>query len=669
MNTTTKNTTNKASPVMKPVGIFLTVAAAITIVSVPHELGRGDSNQADNQFTFAVDPAVESKNASRSTPTVVLGAEATPLAEFNETLPNVPQQQAAGETGTVVGPPLVADRASQVDSDGEQRKAGPVAPRDKMSGPVLALLKEGATGDAELVVRYDQQPALFDDELVNDLGGTVVRSFDHLEMRAIRLPVSSLETLASDSNVDWLSIDDKMSATSVSSRLTANLPGSGSANEGYAGLNVGIAVLDTGVSNHADLGDNIIQYSFLGGAYPTPTIANGVINALNDGARNDHFGHGTHVAGLLSGSGHNSNGAYKGSAQQAKVLSLQVLDANGSGSMSDVMAALDWLLTYAEYFDIRVVNLSLGKGISESNETDPLVLSVERLWDAGIVVVVAAGNDGFSGSMTVNSPGNSRKVITVGSLTDSATGLDASDDYVSSFSSRGPTIGDYVLKPDLLAPGNRVVGTVSAKSNLAKALSSRIKECSAEVCATEDAYLEMSGTSMATPIVSATVALMLEKDSFLSPATVKARLMRSARKIDVDPTEAGAGLLDADSALDDSGVVTGDALSPLMIFDTTNNTVLVEDTAVLWGDDLWGSAYLYNNGINWASGATFTDEAGVTANGYMWTDGGVSAKGYQWTDGGVSAKGYMWTDGVNAKSLLEGDAGTELFLNDDGPAL
>lgn len=669
MKTTIKNTTNKASPVMKPVGIFLTVAAAITIVSVPHELGRSDSNQAGNRFTSAVDRAVESESALLPMSTVAVATEAVPPAESYETLPHVIQQQTAAAPVTTMGPPLVAGHASKTDSDGQQRKASPVAPRDKMSGPVLALLAGGATGDAELVVRYDQQPELFDDELVNDLGGTVVRSFDHLEMRAVRLPVSSLESLASDSNVDWLSIDDEMSATSVSSRLTANLPGSGSANQGYAGLNVGIAVLDTGVSNHTDLGDNIIQYSFLGGAYPTPTIANGMIKALNDSARNDYFGHGTHVAGLLSGSGHNSNGEYMGSAQQAKVLSLQVLDANGSGSMSDVMAALDWLLSYAEYFDIRVVNLSLGKGISESNETDPLVLSVERLWDAGIVVVVAAGNDGFSGSMTVNSPGNSRKVITVGSLTDSATGLDASDDYVSSFSSRGPTIGDYVLKPDLLAPGNHVVGAVSAKSNLATALSGRIKECSADVCAIEDAYLEMSGTSMATPIVSATVALMLEKDPSLSPATVKARLMRSARKIDVDPTEAGAGLLDADSALDDSGVVTGDALSPLMIFDATNNTVLVEDTAVLWGDDLWGSAYLYNNGINWASGATFIDENGVTASGYMWTDGGVSAKGYQWTDGGVSAKGYMWTDGVNAKSLLDSDAGTGFFLNDDGPAL
>jgi len=115
-------------------------------------------------------------------------------------------------------------------------------------------------------------------------------------------------------------------------------------------------------------------------------------------------------------------------------------------------------------------------------------------------------------------------------------------------------------------------------------------------------------------------------------------------------------------------VLVGEALSPLMIFDVDSNTVLVEDTAVLWGDDLWGAAYLFSGGLNWASGAAFTDDNGITANGYMWTDGGVSAKGYMWTDGGVSAKGYMWTDGVGAKSLLDGSEETAFFLNDDEPS-
>jgi serine protease AprX len=655
---------------MKIIGRVLIFAMAVNMLLIFGFSGGFNVGAIDKPA--ASDTSIKLAPAETASATEAADSQAVMTTGPAEQQAPVTQQDVTVEVdtadaATLMGPPQDADVSASAEiSDNSAQTSKPVAPHDKMSGPVAALIASGASGAAELVVRYDQRPELFDDELVAELGGVVVRSYEHLDMRAIRLPVASLESLAMDTNVDWLSLDDKVSTTSVASRAAANLPASSSTNAGYSGLNVGIAVLDTGVSKHADLSDSILQYSFLGGAYPTPEIANGELVTANDSARGDGYGHGTHVAGLLGGSGVESNDDYKGAAENAKLLALQVLDADGGGSMSDVMAALDWLLTYGEYFDIRIVNLSLGKGISESNQTDPLVLAVERLWDAGMVVIVAAGNDGFSGSMTINSPGNSRKAITVGSLTDNATGLDHSDDYVSSFSSQGPTIGDYVLKPDLLAPGNRLVGAAAKNSKLANALKDRLKACKKTGCGEEE-YLELSGTSMATPMVSAVVALMLDKDPTLSPATVKARLMRSALKIDADPTEAGAGLLDADAALNDSGVLVGDALSPLMIFDELNNTVLIEDTAALWGDDLWGSAYLFNNGATWASGAAYTDEDGVTANGYVWTDGGVAAKGYQWTDGGIGAKGYQWTDGVDAKSLLEGSADTEFLLNDDGP--
>lgn len=661
------NTPTKASSMMKRNATFLTLAAAISFALI---LNSTDDNRVDAVVTAAVSATVQVTDVARELPSVSMDIGLTDTVERVESADLLPQAMPSDVSMTPLqfGPQPFANSGLAQSPDQKDRQASrTIAPRDKMSGAVAALLAAGGNGDAELVVRYDQQPELFDDELVADLGGEVIRSYEHLDMRAIRLPVAALESLATDDNVDWLSIDDDMSATSVSSRLAANVPASGSANAGYSGNSVGIAVLDTGVSSHADLSANIVQYSFLNGAYPEPQIVNGEIASANDSPRVDGFGHGTHVAGLLSGSGVESEDVFKGAATGAKVLALQVLDENGQGSMSDVMAALDWLLTYGEYFDIRIVNLSLGKGISESNQTDPLVIAVENLWDAGMVVVVAAGNEGFDGSMTVTSPGNSRKVITVGSLTDNATGQDYSDDYVSSFSSQGPTIGDYVLKPDLLAPGNRVVGAAITSSKLGTLLQSRLINCTKVGCSGDTVYLEMSGTSMATPIVSAAVALMLDKDPSLSPATVKARLMRSAQKIDADPTEAGAGLLDVDGALNDSGIIAGEALSPLMIFDGDTSTVLVEDTAELWGDDLWGAAYIFDGGLNWASGAAYTDESGVTANGYMWTDGAVSAKGYMWTGGGVSAKGYMWTRSVNAKSLLDGGEGSEYFLNDDAP--
>jgi serine protease AprX len=197
-------------------------------------------------------------------------------------------------------------------------------------------------------------------------------------------------------------------------------------------------------------------------------------------------------------------------------------------------------------------------------------------------------------------------------------------------------------------------------------LSDRAIECSIEGCT--DRYLELSGTSMAAPMVTSAVARMLQKDPTLSPATVKARLMRSARKIDDEPTAAGAGVLDIDAALDDTGVVPGEALSPVMVRDESTSNIFIEDTAELWGDALWAAGYLFNGGFTWAEGSGYIGDSTVSANGYLWTDGEVWAKGYLWTDGEeVWAKGYLWTDGegVNAKSLLDGTDETGFLLNDD----
>ncbi len=660
-------TNDKAHPMtIKSKALFTAITIGVLIGAstlVDHSDERllvSQLNSADDArvaLQLPVELAGNDKNADSNVGTqpmfvALVDANAETLASYSGDISDT------GPARTLVGPPRPT-----VDETKKQNNATDTAPRDKMSGRVASLAAAGGTGIVEIVVRYGQHPALFDDEYVEALGGEVTRTFKTLDMRAINIPAQALESLATDENIEWLSVDDPISATSVASRGAANLPTGASANIAYSGSSVGIAVLDTGVAQHADLGSNIVQYSFLNGAYPVPEILNGEIVTANDSIRDDGFGHGTHVAGILNGSGVDSDNDYKGSANGAALLSLQVLNQDGGGSMSDVMAALDWLLVYGSHFDIRVVNLSLGKGISESNETDPLVIAVENLWDSGIVVVVAAGNAGYDGSMTITSPGNSRKVITVGSLTDNGTGVDFSDDYVSSFSSTGPTVGDLVLKPDLVAPGNRIVASIPSTSTLATLLPGRIVDCTKSDCTSD--YLEMSGTSMAAPIVSAAAALMLDKNPLLAPATVKARLMRSARKMEANPAAAGAGLLDVDAAMNDTGTVIGDALSPLMIRDDMTNGVLIEDTAVLWGDELWGSGYLFNDGFDWASGATWVDENGVAASGYLWTDAEVWAKGYGWTDGSVSAKGYGWTDGVRAKTLLSDDDGSGMLLNDD----
>ncbi|MEO1203903.1 MAG: S8 family serine peptidase [Pseudomonadota bacterium] len=537
---------------------------------------------------------------------------------------------------------------AETDADAEQDDDSRIsAARAKMSAPVALLAAAGGSQPVELVISYEDHPELFDAERVEELGGEVLRAYNVLDVQTIRLPAEALDELAIEPNVDRLSLDEQISSTKIKandkrnkskgSRKTAGLPASDSPNAAFSGSGIGVAVLDTGVSDHGDLDGSVMQYSFLNGAYPVPVVVDGQIVNYNDGVREDLFGHGTHVAGIIAGSGSASNQNFRGAATSVSILSLQVLDSHGNGSMSDVMAGLDWLLQYGPLFNVRIANLSLGKGISESNTTDPLVLAVEALWDQGIVVVAAAGNLGAGGALTIKSPGNSRKIITVGSLTDNGT-EDVSDDYVSSFSSRGPTIGDFIVKPDLVAPGNRIAATIPQQAQLRTEMQDRlIDDACLIVDPTKitciDAYLELSGTSMATPMVAGAVALMLHKDPSLNPATIKARLMRSARKIDADPIDAGAGVLDIEAALNDTGIVTGEALSPRLLVDEVNEGYYIEDTAALWGAG-WSA-----HGV-WADGGLWSTDPGAPDSDLLWADRNL------WADSNLWADRNLWADSL-----------------------
>jgi subtilisin family serine protease len=356
---------------------------------------------------------------------------------------------------------------------------------------------------------------------------------------------------------------------------------------------------------------------------------------IDRGNPNDALGHGTHIAGIIGGNG-GSTGQQPGVARGARIHQVRVLDGRGRGSVADLLAGLDWLYSNGASRGIRIVNLSLGTAVTQSIADDPLVYAVERLWDAGFVVVVSAGNYGIFGNMTITSPGTARKVITVGSLTDSSTGTNFADDYVSLFSSRGPTLIDHVLKPDLIAPGNRYVSTVSADSRLLTLFPILQWNCGTG-CSTS--YMTLSGTSMAAAQVSGAVALMLSQQPNLSPATVKARLMRSARKIEgSDPTATGAGVLNVPAALADTGVIQGQALSPLMARSEDGSAIMVEDTAQLWGSPTWGAGYLWQNGYLWSNNYT-------ASSGYLWSDGYLWQNGYLWSNGYLWNNGYLWQNG------------------------
>ena len=234
------------------------------------------------------------------------------------------------------------------------------------------------------------------------------------------------------------------------------------------GKGVRIAVIDSGVTAwHDDLARTVNA-----GHGPVGQRVMAFVD-LVDGAATAHddFGHGTHVAGIIAGSGWDANGEYAGVAPGADLLVLRVLNGQGQGSVSDVIRAIDYTIANRVRFHLRVINLSIGAAVFESYDTDPLTLAAKRAVDAGLIVVAAAGNLGkdAAGNLQfggITAPGNAPWVVTVGASNDQGT-PDPADDTVATFSSRGPTAVDMSAKPDVLAPGVHIVSLNDANSYLA----------------------------------------------------------------------------------------------------------------------------------------------------------------------------------------------------------
>jgi serine protease AprX len=265
-----------------------------------------------------------------------------------------------------------------------------------------------------------------------------------------------------------------------------------------------------------------------------------------------------------------------------------------------------------------------------------------------VVVVCSAGNLGRSGHGTVTSPCNARKVISVGATNDRNT-HDLSDDTVATYSSRGPTLFDGFAKPDLLAPGNRVVSARAAGSQLDLMFPERRVADDPAAPETLEHY-EMSGTSMAAPMVTGAVALMIEQEPGLNPATVKARLMRSARKPSVgDPFATGAGVLDILGALHATGAVAA-APSP-RVSAGSSNSLVVEDTAVLWSNPAFALQDLWPGGILWSGRETdggLSSEGMLcpttTANASLWPEAALWPEATLWPESTLWSEAVLWSE-------------------------
>jgi serine protease AprX len=312
---------------------------------------------------------------------------------------------------------------------------------------------------------------------------------------------------------------------------------------GYDGSGIVVAVIDSGITSwHDDLT----------GPDGSQRVDQFVDFVNQRTAPYDDYGHGTHVSGIIAGNGFDSGGARSGIAPAAHLVALKVLDGSGRGRISDVIAALAYAVGQKDLLGIRVINISVGAGVYESYNLDFLTLAAKRAVDAGIVVVAAAGNngrrpDGSAQYGGITAPGNAPWVLTVGASSHNGT-IDRADDTMAAFSSRGPTAVDYAAKPDLVAPG---VGTESLSdpgSSMYVTRSSSLLNGTVPVG--YQPYLSLTGTSQATPVVSGTVALMLQANPALTPNAVKAILQYTAQPYaGYDALTQGAGFLNALGAI------------------------------------------------------------------------------------------------------------------------
>lgn len=279
---------------------------------------------------------------------------------------------------------------------------------------------------------------------------------------------------------------------------------------GTTGRGVGVAVLDTGLFPHKDFDDRVLAFVDMVRRRREPY---------------DDNGHGTHISGIIGGSGTSSSGKYCGVAPGCNLISVKVLDQRGNGYASDVLSGLRWIRENKERYNIRIVNISVGSCTKRGmGENSALVKGVNAAWDDGLVVVVAAGNNG-PGRMTITTPGISRKVITVG-CSDDYKEVNVMGSRMVDYSGRGPTTA-CICKPDLVAPGAGIVS-----------------------CSNEDGrYVMKSGTSMSTPLVSGTIALLLEKYPNMTNRDVKLLLRERAVDIGLPKNQQGWGLLDAENLL------------------------------------------------------------------------------------------------------------------------
>jgi subtilisin family serine protease len=559
------------------------------------------------------------------------------------------------------------------------------------------MQKGSPSSQSHLIVSLKGADVAYVTKRIEELGGTVQKHYRNIDQMVADVPLEAIGALAEVEGLEYISPDREVSSVASHLEITTGAALASSNNLVWVdgqlspldGAGVTVAVLDSGVEgDHFDLRDEVkgkrrvvFSWDFTG-----------------RGSLDDPFGHGTHVAGTIAGDGSSTAGTtrdFTGMAPGANLINFKVLDEKGRGYVSSVIAAIDQAISIRTLYNIRVINLSLAAPPIDSYVNDPLCQAVARATKAGIVVVAAAGNFGQdqNGNKVyggITSPGISPAAITVGATNTLNTNV-RSDDTVAPYSSRGPTLShttnpltgavtyDFLAKPDLVAPGCRLVALERYQNYLVTTYP--VLHVDTGNVSSKSRYMLLSGSSMSTGVVSGAVALMLQANPGLTPNLVKSILMYSAQIMDgPDLFEQGSGMLNVEGAVRLSKSISKYAYA-LPVGQKLNTSSLpnpqstIAGESIAWSQGLiWGFGSLRGDAMftlqqgaysqsliwglpnrldAWGMGVTYYD--GLYSSSYVVFGGGGQWNYVTWGSGTPTASGLIWTERLYASGLIWGD--------------
>jgi serine protease AprX len=529
---------------------------------------------------------------------------------------------------TLTGPAIVATPAT-AQARGNTWAAAPAG------GAQRRVIVQAQAGSAAAVAKA-----------VKALGGRVDKALPIVNGFSARVPSGALAALKARPDVRAVSenTDVQFATNGYESGVTAsNYAKSSGATSAWAqsnfGEGVGVAVIDTGISEMNDFRGRLVHGPDLSG----------------EGTLVDTYGHGTAMAGIVGGDGADSagnvNGAYVGVAPKATLVAVKVAGRNGAADVSTMLQAMHWVSAYRTQFNIRVLNLSWGTNSTQDPALDPINYAVQRLWRDGIVVVVSAGNAGPDAG-TITKPGDDPVVLTVGAYNDSATPDNTADDVMPGWSSKGPT-AQGVTKPDVVAPGRTLITTRSYGSDV---------ERNNPRALVAPSYIKGSGTSEAAAVVSGLAALIVKAHPTWTPDQVKAAIKSTASPMSgPGPNKQGKGRVQLAAAMTaNPGAASQQALraTGLGSLESARGTAHVValcgtpavETEIVGEKDVYCNPW---DGNAW-SGSVWSGNAwtGSVWSGSVWS--GSSWSGSSWS--GSSWSGSSWSGGVWSGSSWGGSS-------------